>query len=354
MTLRSLGFSFAVLLSGFMPCYAQRPLGPLTLENLLEKDGEVEAERASKAVMPAAQVEPLIVRPRVTLVRPKDGVRHPDLDKAWLEYDAAIATATEGIKDAINKRLDAAVAKGDLDDAKKWQAALGELEGTGVPPACAETKSAVSAAITRYAKASSELTEAYQAVVVKLTMDNELVAAESVRDESTMLSTFIEECKAAIAHEQQHAVEKDNAVFLSDLKERGVFVGYGAFGKNDDLGYDGAKIVVAGRAVKKGLSMHPASNGIAAVTYAVPEGCTHLEARVAMNDTSTKQKTPVVFQVMRGKHLLWQSRPLSGVGVGEDCVVPLKAAMTVTLIVRCPGSKTCAHAVWVDARFVRK
>jgi hypothetical protein len=122
------------------------------------------------------------------VARPKDGVQHPDLDKAWAEYDAVVAKAAEGIKAAITKQFDAATAKGDLDAAEKWQAALEKFEKAGEVPTDAETKSTVSAAVVAYKKAKEELAKAYEPVVKALTMEKKIADAKAAREELRSLS----------------------------------------------------------------------------------------------------------------------------------------------------------------------
>ena len=162
-------------------CVAQQARGPATLENLVNS-----SEAQGTPVVPGgADSGPK--RPAGTVARPKDGVQHADLDKAWAEYDATVAKAAESIKAAITKQFDAAAAKGDLDAAEKWQAALEKFEKAGEVPAQSEAKAAVSAAVGDYKKAKEELAEAYEAVVKALTREKKLPEARIVREESRSL-----------------------------------------------------------------------------------------------------------------------------------------------------------------------
>ena len=173
MHLRTLSLSSALLLLGITACLAQQPTGPATLENLLLPD---------KAQKPAAAG----VGPKRfvgSVVRPQDGVKHPDLDEGWAVYDAAAAKAAESIKAAISKQFEAATAKGDLDAAEKWQATLEKFEKTGELPTEKETKMAVSAAVVEYKKAKDELGKAYEAVVTALTMDKKIAEARAGKEE---------------------------------------------------------------------------------------------------------------------------------------------------------------------------
>ena len=160
------------------PVLAQPPAGTRTLEDLAAQEPknppatpEQEATKASPA------------RPVGTLARPENGVQHPDLDKAWAEYDAVVAKAAEGIEAALSKQFDAAAAKGDLDTAEKWQAALEKFEKAGAVPVDSETKATVNAAVAGYKKAKDELKKAYEAVVTALTMDKKIAEARAGKEE---------------------------------------------------------------------------------------------------------------------------------------------------------------------------
>jgi hypothetical protein len=163
------------------PCLAQRPSGPRTLETLLT--GEQEAPAVADTSKPAGQPQRPAGWPQGTLVRPEDGVKHPDLDKAWGDYAVTVTAVAENIRTAITKQFDAAAAKGDLDAAEKWQALLKNFEKSGEVPTDSETKSAVSAAVTKYKKAKEELAKAYEDVVKALTMEKRIAEAKAARDE---------------------------------------------------------------------------------------------------------------------------------------------------------------------------
>jgi hypothetical protein len=329
----------AVVLTVGFSCFGQNSPGPATLENLLQPDA---AQDRTATPAPDAN-EPKSTRPAGAVTRPKDGVKHPDLDKAWAAYDATLAKAAERINAAISKQFSAATAKGDLDAAVKWQAALEKFEKAGEVPAEPETKAAVSAALADYKKAKQELAKAYKAVEEALTIQEKIPEARAARDEANAVS-------------QDNRIGQATAVvFLSDLLEQGVGVGYGAFGKNGSLGYEGRLIIIKGVLSRKGISMHPPSNGASRVTYELPSACNHFKATAGINDSGTGQKTAVVFKVFGDKRLLWTSKPLLGAGKTEECDVLLtKGTKTVTLVVECPGTFHRAHAVWVDPCFSYK
>lgn len=161
-------------------CLAQPSTGPAALEKAFESD---EAQEPAAAAEADAGPKP----PTGTVTRAKDGVQHPDLDKAWADYDAVVAKVAESIKAAINKQFDAAVAKGDLDAAEKWQVALEKFEQAGELPTDSEIKAGVIAAVADYKKAREKLTKTYEAVVKALTREKKIGDAKVVRNEQNGL-----------------------------------------------------------------------------------------------------------------------------------------------------------------------
>jgi hypothetical protein len=185
MRLRLFGFSFAFLLGGFVPCRAQLPSGPATLEKLVNEDGPASSvQPAADANQPAAESDRLAARPQGTLVRPRDGVQHPDLDRAWADYDGVVNKVTEDIRAAITKLFDAAAAEGDLDAAERWQAALDRFSTDGRVPAEGAMNAIASNANSEIREAKDKLAEAYEAVVKVLTIEKNLSLAKTVRAES--------------------------------------------------------------------------------------------------------------------------------------------------------------------------
>jgi hypothetical protein len=176
-----LGISFALLLSGLVPCIGQQPSGPPTLENLVQSD---EVDDATNA----ADAEGTPARPAGTLARPKEGVQHRDLDKAWAEYDAAVAKAAEGIRAAITKQFDRAAEDGKLELAEKWQAIGAAFEKEGALPKEKETEKEVKNASEAFARASESLKKAYEQAKKTLTMDKKLAEARAAWDEWTGLA----------------------------------------------------------------------------------------------------------------------------------------------------------------------
>ena len=343
----------AVLLGVTCPHFAKAQSDPATLEKLVNS--------------PEAQGSPTVPesedsgpdRPAGTLVRPKDGVQHTDLDKAWAEYHETVSKAADGIKVAIKKQFDVTTAKGDLDAAEKWQAALEKFEKTGEVPLEDETKAAVNATASGYSRAKQGLSKAYEAMTKSLTKEKKITEAKAARAELRMLADT-QSSRASVGETtpnkpQKQVPQRPKEIFLADLTEQNVSVGFGKFGTKGEMGFDDLKICVQGKKSPNGLSMHATKQGVSTVTYDVPQGYAGFLATAAMNDTAAGQGTPVVFKVFGDKNrLLWMSPPLSGAGQRADCAVVVKGNKTITLTVECGGSNQSAQSVWFEPRFLFK
>jgi hypothetical protein len=167
MRLRFVVVSCVVSLGGSLPGLAQQPT--------LKPAANAETDAGLK-------------RPAGTVTRPKDGVQHPDLDKAWSKYDAAVSNAYSRVRAEIVRQFDAATAEGDLDAAEKWQAALKTYDSNGQLPAEAKVKAVVMDGANGVKQAKDELAEAYEAVVKALTKEKKISEAKAVREESRAIN----------------------------------------------------------------------------------------------------------------------------------------------------------------------
>ncbi len=188
--------SCALVLVGTSRGLAQQPTGPTTLENLLTDEGAAPAKRpvAVDASAPAAPNPFPSGRIQGAVARPRDGVQHPDLDKAWAEYDEQIETAAKAIEQAIEKQLNAAAASGDLDAALKWKRAGEQFQKDGQIPEVLDgsmpqgrpkprpTKPETSPQ-SLVAEAQARLAKTYEAVEKQLVKSLDLDRAKQVRSE---------------------------------------------------------------------------------------------------------------------------------------------------------------------------
>jgi len=142
-------------------------------------------------------------------------------------------------------------------------------------------------------------------------------------------------------------------LYLSDLPEQEVKVGYGKFGKNGDLGYaDGTgKIVVGKQPSPKGLSMHPGDHSESHVEYALDGECLAFEAGAAICDSAAAgPANPLVFRVLGDGRTLWASHPIKVSGQAQPCRVDVSGVKKLELVVENFGALARAHAVWVEPR----
>jgi hypothetical protein len=334
---------------------AEQPTEPRTLEGLIAAadDGPPAAVGAGKDPNEEGGPHAPHKKPAGTLVRPNDGVQHDDLDDAWIDYTTAVEKASEAVRVAITNQFDAATKRGDLEAAEKWQA-VGERFNSGTAlPDQAELKAAVNFVEIEFMQAEARLTKAYEALVKSLTKDKKVADARKTRDEIVAVKRAAKGNTAPHnqPQNQRGPANRKPPVFLSDLQEKDVVVGWGHFGKNGWLGYDelDGRIRVKGTLFKKALSMHGLSNGTAKVTFDVPAGYKRLETIAAISDTvDGRQRTPLTFRVVGDDVVLWSSKPLFGGGRGEECSVALNGAKQITLIVNCPGHNGWSQAVWLD------
>jgi len=126
---------------------------------------------------------PVRVPPRGTLVRPQDGVQHPALNEAWEQYDLTVESVGNALRAVISDRFDAAAASGDLASAEKWENALYRFDEEGETPKELVAQESVAASLETLKQAQNDLGKAYDALIVKLTMNKALDDARLVRSE---------------------------------------------------------------------------------------------------------------------------------------------------------------------------
>ena len=171
---------FMVVLGVAFSCFAQNPPSPATLESLASPgNAQIGNTPDDDAIGITARPQ----RTAGTVARPEGGEQHPDLDKAWREYDETVAKAVAGIKAVIVEQFKNATKKGELEAAEKWQAALAGFENAGELPSGSEAKQAVTTALAEYKKAKEKLSKAYESVRIALTMEEKVIEARRVADE---------------------------------------------------------------------------------------------------------------------------------------------------------------------------
>jgi S1-C subfamily serine protease len=150
---------------------------------------------------------------------------------------------------------------------------------------------------------------------------------------------------------------KEGRAYLCDLPETHSSVGFGALGKNGDLGYDPGnsdrRIIVKGIHAEKGLSMHETARGYSLARYRLDGRYTSFHAVVAANDSvrvgpKGMVGTPMTFSVVGDGRELWKSHPIRRPGESQPCTVNVTGVHQLDVRVYCGFDQSAAHAVWVD------
>lgn len=298
---------------------------------------------------------------------------HPQdrLDKAMSAYNVAREKAVRPVEKLIRDRIELARNKGDLDTKKELEAALeGLLQGN--LPSLKILDSSVRTAERELNRGKNRLLLEFQDVEREYVKKGDDASAEEVRAERTELERRLGETVAIPADRRKApqpqeqpgpatpaATDTASVIFLSDLREQNPSTAAVQFQKNGFIGGNINKpMTVRGKVANKGLLLCPQADGRSSVTYDVPEGCVAFKAFVGVDDGCAERHstggTALVFKVLCGENVIWKSQPIRGVGAIAECNCPLADCGKVTLVVECPGTNNCAHAVWFDPCFVRK
>ena len=126
-------------------------------------------------------------------------------------------------------------------------------------------------------------------------------------------------------------------VWLSDLPEKDVSVGWKQFGKNGRAGFEDVAIAIENVKCPHGLGMHPDAHA----QYELGKKYRTFRGTAAMNNTANPgSAAPVVFRVLGDGKLLWQSYGLHRVGDAQPCMLDITGAAILRLeVIYRPGAK---------------
>lgn len=160
---------------------------------------------------------------------------------------------------------------------------------------------------------------------------------------------------AALAGAQTAAPPAEpGAVYLSDLPEEKPVVGFGAFGKNGQMGFQSLRIVVNGKPSPKGLSTHAKAKGQASVGYFLGGQYATFKTEVAVNDNAVgKFKSSLTFIIKGDGKELWRSTEVTKAAVTQAAEISVAGVQKLELIVDCPGAYDYAQAVWIEPRLFK-
>jgi len=229
MGLRMPGRSFALLLTGWASCLGQQ------------------AAANQEATIPA--------HPAGTLVRPAGSYKCPELDEAWAIYDAAIAKATDAVREFVSDQFDDATDKADLKEAVKWQK-IGEAFKSGQLPSAIEAKPVVDDAKKAFQQAKSGLAAAYESFTKTLTREKKIQDALRVDGELKTVMTgaapqppIVEDMPPGpeerrkwlmgkwIVSEDVEAVAKSDGTWTETNRNNGLLHAFGRWGSQDAQGF---------------------------------------------------------------------------------------------------------------------
>ncbi len=150
-------------------------------------------------------------------------------------------------------------------------------------------------------------------------------------------------------------------VYLDDLPEQDVSVGYGVLGKHGETGYPAERhildVVFRGIQVKHALSMHPPERGSSKASYIIDRKFRTFAAVVGVRDAAPetgRPGSPLTFEVRGDGRLLWASKPIHNYAESQECNVAVQNFKVLQLQVSCPGDSASCMAIWVDPLLKKK
>jgi hypothetical protein len=143
----------------------------------------------------------------------------------------------------------------------------------------------------------------------------------------------------------------DWIVYLDDLAEFDVRVGWGALGKHGAGPDRGGHCGVSGVVPAHALLMHAVRDGSALVSYRPGGRFSRFRATATVSD-KISLRTPVTFRVRGDDRLLWESHRIRSAEDRQECDVHVEGVGVLTLDVLCPGDAPKAWTVWVEPRLV--
>jgi hypothetical protein len=148
--------------------------------------------------------------------------------------------------------------------------------------------------------------------------------------------------------------EKGPREYLTDLTEVEIKPGPWPLGKNGDTG-NGEAITVNGETSKKGLGLHPPSQGNAGVRYRLDKKAAVLKGAVALDDRSDPIVGTAVFEIRGDGKRLWRSKPVNKSHIEpQEFSVNVSSVTILDLYVIAVGNHIGLHAVWIDPRLLQK
>ena len=146
-------------------------------------------------------------------------------------------------------------------------------------------------------------------------------------------------------------------VYLDDLPEQDVSVGYGTLGKQGANGFPDSSlpqtVIFRGVPIKHAISMHPPGNGDSKVSFVVDRKFRTFTATVGIQDKAHPQSA-ITFELRGDGKLIWASRPIRQSDEGQECNVAVQNFKVLQLVVHCPGANNDSWATWFNPMLKKK
>jgi len=137
-------------------------------------------------------------------------------------------------------------------------------------------------------------------------------------------------------------------VWLSDLPEQNVKVGYGNFGKNGWAGFDARPIQLKGLGSQHGLGTHPDCH----VEYVLRKRFRTFRGTAFLDSSARHSDWPIEFRVLGDGKLLWKSFGMHDRHDVQPCLLDITGVdrLRLEVVFRPDGSgdRGHAHAVWIE------
>lgn len=119
---------------------------------------------------------------------------------------------------------------------------------------------------------------------------------------------------------------------------------------------NGRQVKIDGRDQLHSIFLHPKARGPALASYRLNRQWSELRGEACiprMGDERGRIESPVVFEILGDKKVLWTSKPIQEFDQRQAFQVEIEKAEMLHLRVKCPGKPSYARAVWIEPVLVR-
>ena len=147
------------------------------------------------------------------------------------------------------------------------------------------------------------------------------------------------------------AADRGRSVFLDDLNETEVKIGYGRLGKHGSgPERSGSPALVHGIKPNHSLCPHPFQHGTSSVSYALNSQFSIFSGTATVADNAEPRS--LRFCIKGDGKTLWRSEIIQTGKHAEEFSVSVKGINRLELEIECPGSASVAWGMWVSPRLL--